>query len=105
VEYSLETHNVRLRLATDGFNLVENMNINYSTWPVILMVYNLSRGLCMHQSYIMMSPLIEGPTSPKHNIDVYLQPLREELNILWGPGGCVHKIILSDVCKPCVDYQ
>ena len=84
VEYSLEPRNVRLGLATDGFNPFGNMNINYSTWPVILMVYNLPPGLCMQRSYMMMSLLIEGPTSPKQNIDVYLQPLIEELNKLWG---------------------
>jgi len=38
----------------------------------------------MQQCYMMMSLLIEGPIGPKHNIDVYLQPLIEELNILWG---------------------
>src|SRR3954471_3194424 len=30
VEYALEPRNVRLGLATDGFNLFGNMNINYS---------------------------------------------------------------------------
>lgn len=73
VEYSLEPRNVRLGLATDGFNPFGNMNINYSTWPVILMVYNLPPGLCMQPSYMMMPLLIEGPTGLKHNIDVYLQ--------------------------------
>ena len=34
----------------------------------------------------MMSLLIEGPTGPKHNIDVYLQPLIDELITLWGQG-------------------
>ena len=34
----------------------------------------------------MMSLLIESSTGPKHNIDVYLQPLIEELNLLWGLG-------------------
>ena len=86
VEYSLEPRNVRLGLATDGFNPFGNMNINYSTWPVILMVYNLPPGLCMQRSYMMMSLLIEGPTGPKQNIDVYLQPLIDELNKLWGSG-------------------
>ena len=60
VEYSLEPRNIRLRLATDGFNLFGNMNINYSTWPIILMVYNLPPGFCMQQSYMMMSLLFEG---------------------------------------------
>ena len=31
VEYALEPRNVRLGLATDGFNPFGNMNINYST--------------------------------------------------------------------------
>src|SRR5436190_23188689 len=35
VEYALEPRNVRLGLATDGFNPFGNMNINYSTWPVL----------------------------------------------------------------------
>ena len=65
VEYSLEPRNVRLGLETDEFNPFENMNINYSTWPVILMIYNLPLGLCMQRSYMMLSLLIEGPTGPK----------------------------------------
>ena len=85
-EYALEPRNVRLGLATDGFNPFGNMNINYSTWPVLLMVYNLPPGLCMQRPYMLMSLLIEGPTGPKQNIDVYLQPLIEELNLLWGTG-------------------
>jgi len=82
----LEPHYIRLGLATDGFNPFENMNINYSTWPVILMIYIIPSGLCIQWSYMMISLLIEGPIGPKHNIDVYLQPLIEELNKLWGLG-------------------
>jgi len=82
----LEQRNVRLGLATDGFNLFGNLNINYSTWHVILMIYNLPLGLCLQQSYMMMSLLIEGPTGSKQNIDINLQPLIDELNILWGQG-------------------
>ena len=65
MEYSLEPRNVRLRLVTDWFNPFGNMNINYSTWPVILMICNLPPGLCMQWSYMIMSLLIEGPTGPK----------------------------------------
>ena len=82
----MELRNVRLGLATDGFNPFGNMKINYRTWPVILMVYNLPPGLCMQQSYMMMSLLIEGPIGSKHNTDVYLQPLIEELKMLCGLG-------------------
>ena len=34
----------------------------------------------------MLSLLIPGPTSPKNDIDVYLQPPVEELNELWDVG-------------------
>ena len=34
----------------------------------------------------VMSLLIEGLIGPKHNIDVYLQPLIEKLNTLWVQG-------------------
>ena len=39
-DFALEPHNVRLGLATDGFNPFGNMNNNYSMWPVILVPYN-----------------------------------------------------------------
>ena len=38
---SKEHCNVRLGLASDGFNPFKNMNVNHSTWPVVLMPYNL----------------------------------------------------------------
>jgi hypothetical protein len=34
----------------------------------------------------MMSMLLPGPKSPGVNIDVYLQPLIDELNELWVKG-------------------
>ena len=39
-DFALEPHNVRLGLATDGFNPF-GMNNNYSMWPIILITYNL----------------------------------------------------------------
>ena len=40
-------HNVRLELASDGFNPFCMLNSTYSTWPVILIPYNLPPWLCM----------------------------------------------------------
>ncbi|XP_028103364.1 uncharacterized protein LOC114302527 [Camellia sinensis] len=39
--FSDDSRNVRLGLATDGFNPFGNMSTLYSMWPVILMPYNL----------------------------------------------------------------
>ncbi|XP_059297176.1 uncharacterized protein LOC132050130 [Lycium ferocissimum] len=62
------------------------MSISHSTWPVILMVYNLPPWMCMKPEYRMLSLLIPGPRSPGNVIDIYLQPLIEELNVLWEFG-------------------
>lgn len=54
----------------------------YSTWPVILMPYNLPPWMCMKQEFFILSFLIPGPKAPENNIDVFLQPLIEDLNEL-----------------------
>ena len=61
-DFALEPHNVRLRLATDGFNLFENMNNNYSMWLAILIPYNLLPWLViMKDPYFILSLLILSP--------------------------------------------
>ncbi|XP_077232128.1 uncharacterized protein LOC143891598 [Tasmannia lanceolata] len=62
------------------------MSIAHSTWPVVLIPYNLPPWMCMKQPYIMLSLLIPGLSSPGNDIDVYLQPLIEELKELWVSG-------------------
>lgn len=85
-EFSLEPRNVRLGLASDGFNPFRSMSTVHSTWPVILLPYNLPPWLCMKQPFILLSLLIPGPTAPGNNIDVYLEPLIDELKDLWVDG-------------------
>ncbi|XP_077232767.1 uncharacterized protein LOC143871132 isoform X2 [Tasmannia lanceolata] len=84
--FSSEPRNVRLGLASDGFNPFRTMSIAHSTWPVILMPYNLPPWMCMKQPYMMLSLLNPGPSAPGNDIDVYLQPLIEELKELWEDG-------------------
>ena len=66
--FALEPCNVRLGLATNGFNLFGNMNNNYSIWPVILIPYNLSPWLVMKDLYFMLSLLIPSP----HQLEIRL---------------------------------
>lgn len=77
--FASEPRNVRLRLASDGFNPVRNMSTSHSTWSVMLVPYNLPPWMCMKQLYFILSMIIPGPTSLEMNIDVYLQPLILEL--------------------------
>ncbi|XP_012832641.1 PREDICTED: uncharacterized protein LOC105953517 [Erythranthe guttata] len=84
--FAQDPRNVRLGLATDGFNPFGNMNNSYSIWPVILVPYNLPPWLCMKEPYFIMSLLIPGPKSPGRDIDVYLRPLIDDLKELWESG-------------------
>ncbi|XP_020963472.1 uncharacterized protein LOC110265062 [Arachis ipaensis] len=85
-DFAKESRNIRLGLASDGFNPFRTMSFSHSTWPVVLVAYNLPPWCCMKPEYVMMSLLIPGPCSPGKSIDVYLQPLIEELKVLWEVG-------------------
>lgn len=63
-DFSKDPRNVRLGLASNGFNLFRAMNVMHSTWPVILIVYNFPQWLCMKKPSFILSLLIPGPKSP-----------------------------------------
>jgi hypothetical protein len=84
--FMADSRNVRLGLTTDGFNPFGNMSTSHSTWPVLLVLYNLSPWMCMEQTLFILSLIIPGPSSPGMDIDVYLQPLIKELLELWNVG-------------------
>ncbi|KAH7862248.1 hypothetical protein Vadar_002030 [Vaccinium darrowii] len=84
--FARDPRNVRLGLASDGFNPFGSMSNSYSMWPVVLMPYNLPPWKCMKEQFFMMSLLIPGPESPGNDIDVYLRPLIDELKELWETG-------------------
>ena len=85
-EFGKESRNLRLGLATDRMNPFGNLSSNHSSWPVLLVIYNLPPALCMKRKYIMFSMMISGPKQPGNDIDVYLNPLIEDLKLLWNEG-------------------
>ncbi|XP_074342093.1 uncharacterized protein LOC141679509 [Apium graveolens] len=86
-KFSSEAKNIRLGLATDGINPHNNgLNNLYGCWPVILVMYNLPPWLCMKRKFMMLSTLIYGPYEPGNNIDIYLQPMIDDLKKLWEEG-------------------
>ena len=84
--FAAEERNLRLGLSTDGFNPFNMKNSMYSCWPVLLVNYNLPPDLCMKKENIMLSLLIPGPHQPGNSLDVYLEPLIDDLNSLWSSG-------------------
>ncbi|XP_039116440.1 uncharacterized protein LOC120251851 [Dioscorea cayenensis subsp. rotundata] len=84
--FAADPRNVRLALATDGFNPYGSMNQSYSIWPIVLIPYNLPPWMCMKQASFIISTIIPGKQMPGNDIDVYLQPLIRELKELWCNG-------------------
>ncbi|KAL5562732.1 hypothetical protein UlMin_032479 [Ulmus minor] len=86
LEFSRDARNLRLGLSTDGMNPHGLQSSSHSTWPVLLVNYNLSPHLCMKRKFVMLTMLISGPRQPGNDIDVYLAPLIEDLKMLWEEG-------------------
>ncbi|CAL8136483.1 unnamed protein product [Prunus armeniaca] len=80
-EFGNEQRNLRLALSSDGFN--PHSSLTYSCWPVILVTYNLPPWLCMKRKFMMLTLLISGPKQPGNDINVYLEPLIDDLKSLW----------------------
>jgi Transposase family tnp2 len=51
----------------------------------------------MKDSYLFLSSLIPGPIGPGQKIDVYLQPLIEELKELWEEGMVTYDASLDEI--------
>ncbi|KAI9159740.1 hypothetical protein LWI28_001464 [Acer negundo] len=86
MSFAMDGSNVRLGIAIDGFNLFGNMSNSYSMWPVFIVLYNLPLWKCMKDPFFIMSLLIPRPKASGNDIDVYLQPLINELKELWDVG-------------------
>ncbi|CAN1181790.1 hypothetical protein LINPERHAP2_LOCUS35617 [Linum perenne] len=92
--FSSDPRNVRLALASDGFQPFSNSKTPHSIWPVVLIPYNLPPWMIMKPSNYIISMIIPGPGSPGDAIDVYFQPLIEELKEFWEVG-----IETFDACR------
>ena len=85
-EFAKDPRNVRFALSTDGMNPFGERNSTHSTWLVILTIYNLPSWLCQKRKYTMLCGLIQGPKQPGIDIDVFLEPLMEDMAKLWNDG-------------------
>jgi hypothetical protein len=94
--FARDSRNVRLGLASDGFNPFGNMSTTYSMWPVVITPYNLPPWRCMKAPFMILSLLIPGPGAPGNDIDVYLQPLVDDLHELWNEGVSTYDALTKE---------
>jgi hypothetical protein len=86
-----DPRNLRLGLATDGINPFSEKRRVHSTWPVLLVNYNVPLWMTTKKYFVMLSLLIPGPRAVAgENFDVYIAPLMEELKMLWSEGVLMH---------------
>ncbi|KAL0311182.1 UNVERIFIED_CONTAM: hypothetical protein Sangu_2412900, partial [Sesamum angustifolium] len=84
--FAKEPRNVRLSFYTNGFASHGQYGRTYSYWSVIITPYNILLGMCMSSEHIFLTMVIPDPSNSKRLIDVYLEPLIEELLQLWHVG-------------------
>ncbi|XP_066161406.1 uncharacterized protein [Oryza sativa Japonica Group] len=85
-EFSNDPRNMRFAMCTDGINPFGDLSSRHSTWPVLLVNYNLPPWLCFKRKYIMLAMLIQGPRQPGNDIDVFLEPIIDDFERLWNEG-------------------
>jgi hypothetical protein len=84
IDFATELRNVRRGLATYGVNPFGDKNNAWSTWPILLLIYNLPPWLVTKKFFMLLFIIIPGPESVKNaNFDVLIIPLIEELQELW----------------------
>ena len=83
--FAEDPRHVHFALAADGVNPFKQNRSTWSTWPVLLLNYNLPPWLTTKKFFVMVALLIPGRESVTSEVfDVYLEPLLEELLELWG---------------------
>jgi hypothetical protein len=84
--FGLESRNIRFALSTNGMNPFGENRTVHNTWPIILAMYKLPTWLCHKRKYLILSILIQGPKQAGIDIDVFLEPLMEDMAKLWIEG-------------------
>ncbi|KAL3692246.1 hypothetical protein R1sor_005897 [Riccia sorocarpa] len=81
-EFGRDPRHLRFGLASNGVSRYGVKSSLHSTWPVVLTNYNVPPWLASKKGFLLLSLIIPGPKKVK-NIDIYLEPLVEELQQLW----------------------
>ncbi|XP_024004033.1 uncharacterized protein LOC112081506 [Eutrema salsugineum] len=99
-QFAAEPRNLRLGLSTDGMNPFSIQNTKYSTWPVLLVNYNMPPTMCMKAENIMLTMLIPGQL-PQENFTLRAMLLWSisDYPALGTLAGC--KVKGKQACNVC----
>ena len=102
-EKALEAHNVRVALATDGFNPYGMAAASYTCWPMFVIPLNLPPGVLFQWQNIFLSLII--PEHSENNMSVYMEPLIDDLVCAWEEGVWTYDWATKTNFKMYVWYQ
>ena len=88
-----EVRSIQLSIEMDGLNPYSLQNTNYYGWSIVVINNNIPPWLSMKNVHIMLALIVPSRKQVK-NMDVYLQPLVDELKELW------EGIHVYDVSRP-----
>ena len=92
-----EVQSLRLNIAMDSVNPYSLQNTSYSIWPIVVINKNIPPWFSMNNEHIMLVLTFPGRRQVK-NMDVYLQPLVDELKEFWD-GINVYNVSRPIVAK------
>ena len=81
LEFKRDPRHLRLGLAADGVNPFGLRSTKWSTWPVVLVNYNIPPWLSIKKGHLIVSLLIPGRKKVK-DMSLCLAPLIDEINEL-----------------------
>jgi hypothetical protein len=102
-EKAEESHNVRVTLATDGFNAYGMSVAPYTCWPVFVIPIILPPSVCFQRQNIFVSLIIAD--HPRNKMGVYKEPLIDELVRAWEGGVWTYDRAMKTNFKMHVWYQ
>ena len=88
-----EVRSLRLSIAMDGVNPYSLQSTSYSIWPIVVINNNIPPWLFVKNEHITLALIVPSRRQVK-NMDVYFQPLVDELKELWDG------INVYDVSRP-----
>jgi hypothetical protein len=102
-EKARDARNVRIALATDGFNPYGDMAATYTCWPVFVIPLNLPPGVCFQRQNVLLSLIIPG--HPGDKMGVFMEPLIDDLVRAWEEGVWTYDRATKTNFKMHVWYQ
>jgi hypothetical protein len=95
--------NVRVALATNGFNPYGTMSAPYTCWPVFVIPLNLPPGVAFQRHNVILTLMISGHL--RKNMGVYMEPVIDELIKAWNEGVWTYDRATKQSFKMYVWYQ